>query len=105
LTKLSLSKGGGGWRKTFKNFPIKFSVLVEKLDLYFYLTSKNILRAFQKKFHYESKPEPKKSQIMFLHIFSTRCASGESHEMEFAKDADMKPPRDCYIPLEEHCLN
>ena len=39
LTKLSLSEGGGGWRKTLKISQSKFRVLFENLNLYLYLTS------------------------------------------------------------------
>jgi len=41
----------------------------------------------------------KNSQILFLYIFSTRCASGENYEMEFSEDAFMKPPRGVLMPF------
>lgn len=44
--------------------------------------------------------EAKKSQILLLYIFSTRFLFEESYEMEFPKGANMKPPRDSFIPLE-----
>jgi hypothetical protein len=51
------------------------------LDLYLYLISKDILRAFQKnKFHYEFKPEPEKVVDIVSSDHFTKCAPGESHE-------------------------
>jgi hypothetical protein len=35
----------------------------------------------------------------FLSIFSAKFPLGESGEMEFPKGADMKPPREFFIPL------
>ena len=53
LIKILFPKGGVEGGNPLKFFLSKCSVLVEKLDLYLYLTSKNILRAFHKtKYHY-----------------------------------------------------
>jgi hypothetical protein len=58
LTILSLSEGGGGWRKTFKSFLSKFWVPIEELGPHFHLISKKILGAFHKnKYHYGFNPD------------------------------------------------
>jgi hypothetical protein len=36
---------------------------------------------------------------LFLHIFSTRCASGETHEKEFPEDTNIMPPRGFMQPF------
>jgi len=90
--------------------PLKFSlpdwILIENLDLYFYLISEDILRAFQKdKFDYKFSPDLEKFADIFLHVFSTRCSFGANHEVGSPEDADMMPPEGYYALLEEPCLN
>ena len=95
----SFLKGVVDGERPLKCFLSKFWLPGESSDLHLYLTSRNILRAFQKnKFHYEFNPDPEKSQILFSHVFSTRCLFGGSYEMEFPEDAHTKPPRRVTIP-------
>jgi len=59
LIKFLYPKRGGGWRKTFKISPWKSWVRIENLAPHLYLTSKNILRAFQiNRFHSGFNPDP-----------------------------------------------
>jgi hypothetical protein len=61
-------KGGGGWRKTFKVSTTKIIGFRQKSDL-------------------------AKSQKLHFYIIAIGCLPGASHELEFPKDAPMKPPR------------
>jgi hypothetical protein len=82
--------------------PLKFSFQnsefpAKKFDLYLYLTSQDILRAFHKnKFHHESNINWKKSPILLLYVSPTRRASGQSYEMEPPEGADTRPPKGGY---------
>jgi len=87
LTKLSLSKGGDGWRKTFKisskiiSSHRKFNSLSlsDLLGYFKGLPEKNSITSLI--------PIKKKSQILFLYIFAIGCSSGESYERKFSEDA------------------
>jgi len=71
-------------------FPLKLKVSIQSLALNLYLTCKNILRAFHKnKYHCKFNPDKEKVADIVPLYFSTRCPSGESYEMEFAKGADI----------------
>jgi hypothetical protein len=58
----------------------------------------SILRAFQKnKYHYGFSPDKEKFADIVLYVFSARCSFGVSYEMEFPKDALMKPQGDSLL--------
>ena len=65
----------------------KFWVLVEKSDLYLYLTSKDILRAFQKnKFLNKFNLDTQKAADIVLYFFP-QGIRGESDEKKLPEDA------------------
>ena len=75
-------------------FPLwKFWVLLEDLDLYFHLTSKDILRAFQKnKFLNKFNLDTQKAADIVLYFFP-QGIRGESDEKKLPEDAHTIGPR------------
>ena len=65
-------------------FLSKFGISVEKLPLYLYLTSRDILRAFQKN---KFNSDPEKVADVAPPYLSSVCRFGANYEMEFPKDA------------------
>jgi hypothetical protein len=63
LTGLSITKGGGGWRKTFKKYVIQFRIFllkVSSISSYKFSVRLKSLRAFHKnKYRYGFNPDTK----------------------------------------------
>ena len=100
--KVSFQKGVVDGVRPLKFSLSEFGISTGILGLYLYLTSNDILRAFQKnKFHYEFIiPIQKKSQILFLQIILQGVHLEKVMKWSFQKDLIWRLHGDFEYPLE-----